>query len=140
MKRFLAIPLAIAVAAFCCAAAFSQVPEPAPTVMGSGGGNSNDGTYYLSDTVGQPVIGISTNPANIIKAGFWYVPDQIHIGPTSAVAIATFEATMADKGVELRWTIGSADGLEGFLVYRSNESDGGFVRLTAGDPLPASAT
>jgi hypothetical protein len=140
MKRFLAIPMAIAVAAFFCAAAFAQVPEPAPTVMGSGGGTSNDGTYYLSDTVGQPVIGISTDPANIIKAGFWYVPDQLHIGPTSAVAIATFAATVADKGVELCWTIASADALEGFLVYRSSESDGGFVRLTAGDPLPANTT
>jgi hypothetical protein len=140
MRQIRIVVLASVVVATCCSAVFAQVPEPAPTVMGSGGGNSNDGTYYLSDTVGQPVIGISTDPANIIKAGFWYVPDQLHIGPTSAVAIATFAAIAADKGVELRWTIASADDLLGFLVYRSTESDGGFVRLTAGDPLPANTT
>ncbi|MCK4773414.1 MAG: T9SS type A sorting domain-containing protein [Candidatus Krumholzibacteria bacterium] len=140
MKRIHMVSLANAVVAVFCAAAFSQVPEPAPTVMGSGGGNSNDGTYYLSDTVGQPVIGISTDPANIIKAGFWYLPDGLHIGPTSPVAIATFLAAVADKGVELHWTIASADGLEGFKVYRSVDSKTGFVRLNDGGLIQPGVT
>ena len=140
MKRFCTMSLASAVVAVFCAAAFSQVPEPAPTVIGSGGGNSNDGTYHLSDTVGQPVIGISTDPANIIKAGFWYLPDGLHIGPTSPVAIATFLAAVADKGVELHWTIASADGLEGFKVYRSVDRETGFVRLNDGGLIQPAVT
>jgi len=129
MKRFCTMSLASAVVAVFCAAAFSQVTEPSPVVFGSGGGSSTDGTHHLSDTVGQPAIGTSTETNTVLRAGFWYVPDRLHVGPTSSVAIATFEAAVAVKGIELHWTIASADGLEGFNVYRSVDGETGFVRL-----------
>jgi hypothetical protein len=129
MKRFCTMSLAGAVVAVFCAAAFSQVTEPPPAVFGSGGGSATDGTRYISDTVGQSAIGTSTESNTVLRAGFWYVPDRLHVGPTSSVAIAMFEAAVADKGIELHWTIASADGLEGFNVYRSLDEETGFVRL-----------
>jgi hypothetical protein len=132
MKRFCTMSLAIAVVAVFCAAAFSQVTEPPPVVFGSGGGNATDGTRHLSDTVGQPAIGTSTVSNTVLHAGFWYIPDRLHVGPTSSVAIAVFEAAVTAKGIELRWTIGSAEGLEGFNVYRSTDEKTGFARLNDG--------
>jgi len=132
MKRFCTMSLASAVVAVFCAAAFSQVTEPPPAVFGSGGGRATDGTRYLSDTVGQPAISTSTQSNTVLHAGFWYLPDRLHIGPTSAVAIAAFEAAAGHNGIELHWTIAGADGLEGFNVYRSVEDETGFVRLTDG--------
>jgi len=129
MKRFCTMSLAGAVVAVFCAAAFSQVTEPPPVVFGSGGGSSTDGTLYLSDTVAQPAIGVSIESNTALRGGFWYLPDRMHIGPTSPVAIAMFEAAVTDRGVELSWTIASADGLEGFNVYRSVDEETGFVRI-----------
>jgi hypothetical protein len=129
MRRFCTLSLAGAVVAVFCAAAFSQVTEPPPAVFGSGGGSAADGTRHLSDTVGQPAIGISTESSTVLHGGFWHLPDRLHIGPTSSVAIAVFEAAVVDKGVELHWTIASADGLKGFNVYRSLDGETGFVRL-----------
>jgi len=118
----------------------AQVPEPPPSVFGAGGGNSNDGTYYLSHTVGQPVIDDMTGSTQFHGAGFWYVPDRLHIGPTSEVLIASFEVNVAGKGVELYWHIASADGLRGFNVYRSLDSQTGYTRLNGGALLPADET
>lgn len=100
-------------------------------VMGSGGGQSTDGVRYLQDTVGQSVIGIVTNAANTHKIGYWYCVDALHIGPTSAVLITAFSASATKGGVELRWTIGTSDRLEGFNIYRSNDRAGSFERLNA---------
>ena len=88
MKRVLMVSLASAVVAVFCAAAFSQVPEPPPAVFGAGGGSSSDGTTYLSDTIGQTSVGISSELGTVLHAGFWYVPERLHSGPTSPVAIS----------------------------------------------------
>jgi hypothetical protein len=117
----------------------AQVPEPPPAVFGAGGGSSIDGTYYLHDTVGQAAIGAMTAPGQLHGAGFWYAPDLLHIGPTSAVLIASFEAVVGTRGVEISWRIASADGLLGFNVYRS-ESETGYERLNPRALLSASAT
>jgi hypothetical protein len=140
MKRFCTMSLASAVVAVFCVAAFSQVTEPPPVVFGSGGGSSTDGTLYLSDTVGPPALGTSTESNTVLHAGFWYLPDRLHIGPTSAVAIAAFEAAASHNGIELHWTIASADGLEGFNVYRSVDGETGFVRLNDNRPLGPNET
>jgi len=134
------LSLASAAVAISCAAAFAQVPEPPPAVAGSGGGNSDDGTIYLSDTIGQSVVGVSTQAPDVHRAGFWYMTDQLHIGPSSAVAIASFQATVAQRGIELLWVVASAEGLEGFNVYRSTESEASFVRLNDDGLLPAIET
>ena len=98
-------------------------------VVGSGGGQSVGGSVFLHDTIGQPVIGVTTYNTNIHKIGFWYAVDQLHIGPTSAVAITSFRAQYVRGGVDLAWTIGHADGLRGYNVYRSHTRDGPFQRL-----------
>jgi hypothetical protein len=140
MRRFLILSLAHAAVALMCTAAFAQVPEPPPAVAGSGGGNSNDGTIYLSDTIGQSIVGVSTQAPHMHRAGFWYMTDQLNIGPSSAVAIASFDATAVERGVELLWIIASSDGLEGFNVYRSGDLDASFVRLNDDGLLPAGET
>jgi len=120
--------------------ALAQVPEPPPAVLGSGGGGSVGGAYYLQDTMGQTVVGTMTVPGEFHGAGFWYAPDVLHIGPTSAVLIASFTAVAGRRGVEIDWRITSADGLQGYKVYRSVASEGGFVPLNDRALLPPGAT
>jgi hypothetical protein len=118
----------------------AQVPQPPPAVFGAGGGGSSDGTTYLSGTLGQPVVDGMTGSNRFLGGGFWYVTDRLHIGPTSAVVVASFQVAVLDKGVELNWLIASADGLEGFNVYRSTQSRTGYIRLNDGPLLPAGVT
>ena len=139
MKPLLFISLTVCLVAAIAASSAAQTPEPPPAVFGTGGGGSTDGTIYLSDTVGQPVIGV-TSGANVIRSGFWFTTDQLHIGPTSEVMIAAFEAQYDDRGVRLDWTIASSDGLEGFKIYRSVEAESGYELLNSGKMLPATVT
>lgn len=105
-------------------------------VMGGGGGRSSQGGVYLQGTVGEPAIGIVTSSANVHEIGYWFCVDELHIGPTSAVLITTFDVYASDHGVELRWTISSADGLKGFNIYRSDERSGLFARINETLLLP----
>lgn len=115
------------------AAAFAQTSHGQNAiphdVVGSGGGQSVGGSIYLHDTIGQPVVGVSTYNTTVHRAGFWHAVDQLHIGPTSAVAITSFRAHYSRGGVDLAWTIGHADGLLGFNVYRSVASDAPLEKL-----------
>lgn len=52
-------------------------------------------------------------------------------GPTTAVLIQRFDATVVDGVVMLTWVIGEADGLQGFHIYRSGRRDGDFIRITS---------
>lgn len=103
--------------------------EKANVVANGGGGPTTNGTGFLHGTVGQSCIGVAANPTYRNLAGFWHVVDQTHIGPTSAVAITSFEVAFSMEGVTLAWIIGSADDLAGVNVYRSIEEDAGFVRI-----------
>jgi hypothetical protein len=105
-------------------------------VVGGGGGQSTDGSSYLQGTVGEMAIGIYSNPTNLHKSGYWYCVDALHIGPTSAVLITAFEASPLAHEVEPRWDIGSADGLKGFNIYRSEDGDGPFEQINASLILP----
>ena len=98
-------------------------------VVAAGGGSSSAGGMYLHDTVGELFIGEMAIPNSEIGGGYWYVIDQIHIGPTSAVTITGFTVAFSLDGVVLRWTIGDSDGLVGFNVYRSSQADDGFLRI-----------
>lgn len=99
-------------------------------VLAGGGGQSNAGGLYLHDTVGQPVIGATSVTSARIMAGYWYVVDGLHIGPTSEVTFAAFEAAIVEDGVWLRWEIGSASDLKGFHIYRSDKEQTDYERLT----------
>jgi hypothetical protein len=100
-------------------------------VTGSGAGVSSGGGFYLHYTMGQPAPGVSNIPANELKSGYWYVLDRLHIGPTSSVVITALALSFSRGGVDLRWAIGHADGLQGFNVYRSEREGSGFERLNA---------
>ena len=140
MKSFCSLLIIVFSAAMWFADSIAQVSEPPPAVFGAGGGSSSDGTNYLSDTVGQPVIDKMTGSNQFQGAGFWYTPDRLHIGPTSAVLIASFDVIVVDKGVELNWLIAIADGLRGFNVYRSLDSETGYTCLNGGALLPIGET
>lgn len=98
-------------------------------VVASGGGRSSSGAVYLSDTVGETFVGETGNPTFGNPTGYWYLIDGLHIGPTTAVFITSFELTSSLKGVTLAWRIGSADELMGFNIYRSTQKLEGFMRI-----------
>jgi len=64
------------------------------------------------------------------KAGYWYAADQMHIGPTSEVLVAAFEAELTDKGALLRWRLGGDAAPLGYNVYRAT-GEGPYRRLNA---------
>lgn len=117
--------------------ALAQVPEPPPDVFGAAGGSSSDGSLYLSGTLGQAVVGEMEGTNESLGGGFWHVTDRLNIGPTTAVLIASFDAVALDRGNELHWLIAGADGLEGFNIYRSIDSQTGYTRLNGGSLVPA---
>jgi hypothetical protein len=41
-------------------------------VLGSGGGPSSGSTITLDGTLGQPVVGVSTNGVTTLSAGYWF--------------------------------------------------------------------
>ena len=43
------------------------------SVFGSGGAPLNNGSYRISGTVGQPVIGLASSSSHISEVGFWYL-------------------------------------------------------------------
>jgi hypothetical protein len=98
-------------------------------VIGGGGGGSTDGTIYLHGTIGQRVIGVVTSPSYDQKMGYYYILDQLHIGPTSEAFISQFVAELSGWGVNLEWAIGVADGLKGYYIYRSQSEEGPYQRL-----------
>lgn len=106
-----------------------QYDVPHYVVSSGGGGQSTDGSVYVSGTVSQTTIGISTVPANQVKSGYWYVLDALHIGPTSEVTFAAVGARLSDEGVVLHWEIADASDLQGFYVYRSTQEGADFARL-----------
>jgi hypothetical protein len=57
---------------------------------------------------------------------------------STAIVIASFDATLAEEGITLRWTIAADEAVAGFHIYRVDGNEGGEQLLT-GEPLDASA-
>ena len=138
MKRFLL--LAGAALVLSGIASLAQVPEPAPVVVGAGGIRASDGTLVVIGTAGQPAVGTTLQAGNVHHAGFWYLPDALHIGPSTAVAISAFDVRATSKGVELSWVVATADGLAGFNIYRAEGEEGGYMRVNTGAIVPPGET
>jgi hypothetical protein len=133
-----AVVAAAVIATLAPAAALAQHAVPY-RVMGNGGGVSSQGNLWLHDTVGQVAVEPSSRPGAQVDPGFWHMIDRLHIGPTSAVAIAAFDAVCVDGVVTLTWTIGAAEGLRGLNIYRAPGESGAFVLINGG-LLPADYT
>ncbi|MBU8922717.1 MAG: T9SS type A sorting domain-containing protein [Bacteroidales bacterium] len=43
-------------------------------VIGNGGGDTQNSTYQVDHTIGQPVIGKLVDAGSVHQVGFWYVP------------------------------------------------------------------
>lgn len=99
------------------------------SVVGNGDGQSSGGGVYLNGTVGQQAVGLMSGAGYGQKAGYWYVVDRLHIGPTSDVLISTFNAQVVEGRVQLNWTTGGGAELRGFNVYRSDGENGPFTKL-----------
>jgi len=64
-------------------------------VLGSGGTTSADGSYVLSGTLGQTVIGPTTDVTNVLWQGFWYAaPDAVLAGVVDAFPGSAPEGTV----------------------------------------------
>jgi hypothetical protein len=90
--------------------------------------------YDTSSLTGDGVFHGAWGCHPYTPAGRVYISDTIEglfvfsvEGVTVSVFISAFDAELTDDGVRLSWAIASADGLEGFHIYRSTGS--GFVRL-----------
>ena len=96
---------------FCVLAgpAFAQYAI-APAVNGAGGGAASGGTYTVTDTVGQPAIGLASGGAYSFSGGFW--PDYggtpvpatldlgVQAGQTAALPLAKLLARASDPNGE----------------------------------------
>jgi len=58
---------------FLCSAAASENYKIDADVIGIGGALGSSESYKLTDTLGEPVIGIGTSESYKTKAGFWYM-------------------------------------------------------------------
>ena len=105
-------------------------------VTGGGGGHSSQGGVHLQDTIGEAAIGMATSPANVHGAGYWYCVDGLHIGPTSAVVITAFDASVSTYSVDLGGGSVIEKGLKGFNIYRSGERDARFERINESLLMP----
>ena len=104
-------------------------PLQKANVVGCGGGDSFNGNVYLDGTVGETCIGMTTSASHRNPVGYWYMVDEIHIGPTSSVVITSFRVAFDLTGITLAWVIGAADELAGFNIYRSTQENEGFARI-----------
>jgi hypothetical protein len=73
MKTMKSVFLFLILACFLAFHDYIEAQHKLPhSVIGNGGIAANNGSYRLNSTVGQPGIGVVSNPSNINEAGFWY--------------------------------------------------------------------
>ena len=103
-------------------------------VVASGGGESDEaGKVVVNSTLGQPIIGPSSDKSVALGAGYWYGAE----GPT-AVTLASFTATPVDGNILVEWETAMEIDTVGFNVWRSETRDSGYVRVN--DTLIPSAS
>jgi hypothetical protein len=94
-------------------------------VAGGGGGESGEaGKVVVNSTLGQPIIGPSSDKSVELGAGYWYGAQ----GPT-AVTLAAFTAAWNGDDVVVAWETAMEIDTVGFNVWRSETRDGGYMRV-----------
>jgi hypothetical protein len=124
--RVVAFAASIAVPYVVPALAQYRVPYD---VIGGGRSESTQPGLQLHGTIGEIAVESSLDVGLGTDPGYWQVVRMLGIGPTTEVAIAAFDAWFSDGVVTLSWTIGAADHLRGFNVYRAEEREKEFVRI-----------
>ncbi len=104
-------------------------------IFSSGGGLVNDGDgIALNTSLGQPVIGASSNGSISLSAGYWAVGDC-----TAAVTPGNMSISLTGADVQLSWDDDPANA-SGYEVHRSTSPyftpDAGSLHQT----LPAGST
>jgi hypothetical protein len=94
-------------------------------VAGGGGESSEAGKVVMNSTLGQPIIGPSSDKAVALGAGYWYGAD----GPPTAVTLASFTATPVDGHILIEWETAMEIDTVGFNLYRSESPGGPYVKL-----------
>jgi len=75
--KTLALVLVVVFVVSVTASAQYQINE---SVIGSGGGSASGGSYSLTGTVGQPMVGEASGGSYLNQIGFWYQPGWILTG------------------------------------------------------------
>jgi hypothetical protein len=98
----------------------AQTTMPA-SVIGSGGTVATGGGVVLAGTVGQTVIGVTTNGATEARQGFWYIPTaaattDVAIGGSDVKSATTMSVATNADGSILTIDIATADRADGTLA------------------------
>jgi hypothetical protein len=129
--KILLIPLIVAGIVFSAGWLWAQYQVPYGVFANGGGARS--GSHIIYDTPGQPAIGISGGPENLITSGFWYFAG---LSSTVDVAISMFTAELINDVVVLHWSASTGGEMNGFNIYRAEGGAEAFDRINA-DVLPA---
>jgi hypothetical protein len=108
--------------------ALAQGSEPVVdwwVVAGGGGESSGAGAVAVNSTLGQPIIGPSSDSVSL-GAGYWYGAE----GPT-AVTLASFTATPVDGNILVEWETAMEIDTVGFDLYRAQSPGGPYAKLNA---------
>ena len=132
MNRFFRAMLALALAAV-AAPAVAEVVQHQLTAPGGQAANASLRVYGVA---GQGVAGPVLGTTYRHDAGYIHLIRNYYLDAQVPVAIASFNARVSDRLVEVSWDIGAADGLVGFNMYRADGDAGAFHRLN-NELLPA---
>lgn len=89
-------------------------------VVSAGGGTSGDGTYLVSDTIGQPSVGVSSAGFYLLEDGFW--PGMNGTAPNFAVT-----PLLAQRARGLPWMVAVSD----LLTNALDPNTGSLLAVTA---------
>lgn len=104
----------------------------ASAVIGAGGGAASGGVYALTDTIGQPVVGLAGSADDAVADGFWNTLESVPFVPTRSVTLHT-DQTGSFSLSKLLARVGNDDGYTLTVTAVSPTSaHGGTVTLTGG--------
>ncbi len=114
--------------------AFSQM-KLSPMVVAPGN-TSASGSVQMFGVVGQPVIGLTSDPPVDGYLGFVYPVYDYLLGTATAVIFSSIDAHIEDRTVVINWLMPVAGDVHGFNVYRRDGPEGELERLNAVRILP----
>ena len=124
MRRWLTI-IVLGLLALATGAALAQGGEAIGWwVIAGGGATSTGGSVDIYDTLGQPVVGRSSNGSVALSAGYWY-----GVSVPTAVELVSFATAAQGGAILVTWETASEIDSLGFHLYRAGSADGTQARL-----------